>query len=146
MWEETFSRLVTIVLLALLIFIASVPLLKSMRTHLRYRRAKDPSAIAEAAFAHFESEAADLATARGPSETASGFARRVGKSHNLPRGKALELAQIYERAAYAKSGIDGSGATRAKRLAIALRGEMWSAAGLGSKIRRLFSPAGLLSR
>ena len=146
LWEETFSRLVTLVLLALLIFIVSVPLLKSFRTTLRYRRANDPSAIARAAFAHFETEAADLATPRGPSESASGFARRIGKSHNLPRGKALELAQIYERATYAKTGIDALGATRAKRLATALRAEMWAAAGLGGKVRRLFSPTGLLSR
>lgn len=146
LWERTFSRLVTVVLLALLVFIACVPLLKSVRTAVRYRRAKDPSAVAEAAFAHFEAEAADLATGRAPSESPSSFARRIDKSHNLPRGKALELAQIYERASYAKNGIDGAGAAHAKRLATALRGELWSAAGASGKVRRLFSPAGLLSR
>lgn len=145
-WQETFSLVVTSVFLALLVFIAAVPLLKSVRTAARYRRAKDPSAIAEAAFAHFESEAADLATGRAPSESASTFARRVGVTHNLPRGKAQELAQIYERATYARGGIDGSAADRAKRLAMGLRRELWSGAGMAGRIKRLFSPSGLLSR
>lgn len=145
-WEETFSRAVTFGFLALLIFIASIPLLKGLRTSLRYRRAHGPSAIAEAAFAHFESEAADLATARAPSESASGFARRVGSGSRLPRGKATELAAIYERAAYASDGVDMSSATRAKRLAMALRRELWSTSSLAGKAKRLFSPAGLLSR
>lgn len=145
-WEETFSRLLTFVLLAVLVFIASVPLLKTMRTTLRYRRARGPSALAEAAFAHFEAEAADLATARSPSESAASFARRLGAAYRLPRGNATELARIYEEAAYASDGVDMSSATRAKRLALALRRELWSSSSLAGRARRLFSPTGLISR
>ena len=146
LWQETFSRALTVLLIALLVFIASVPLLKSIRTSLRYRRAHGPTAVAEAAFVHFESEAADLASARRPSESAASFARRIGSNYSLPRGKASELAEIYERAAYASDGIETLAATRAKRLALALRRELWSTASLTGKVRRLFSPAGLLSR
>jgi transglutaminase-like putative cysteine protease len=145
-WEETFSTALSIVVLALLIFIASVPLLKTLRTSLRYRRAHSPWAVAVAAFAQFESEAADLASPRAPSESASGFARRMGAGYKVPRHNALELAAIYERATYANQGIDDAAATRARRLAGALRGELWSAASLGNKLRRLFSPSGLLTR
>jgi transglutaminase-like putative cysteine protease len=145
-WEETFSTALSIVLLAVLIFIASVPLLKTLRTSLRYRRAQTPGAVAVAAFAQFESEAADLASPRAPSESASGFARRMGSGYRVPRNNALELAAIYERATYASEAIDNSSAIRARRLAASLRGELWSAASLGNKLRRLFSPTGLLSR
>lgn len=146
LWEETFSRALTALFLALLVFIAFVPFLKSIRTSLRYRRARGPAEIAEAAFAHFEAEASDLATARAPSESAAGFARRIGANYSLPRGQAAELAEIYERATYGNKEIEPLAGTRAKRLAIALRRELWSTASLAGKIRRLFSPADLLSR
>jgi transglutaminase-like putative cysteine protease len=145
-WEETFSTVLSIVLLALLVFIALVPLMKMARTSFRYRRAASPSALAEAAFAHFEAEAAELASARSPSESATGFARRLGEGYKIPRGNAVELAAIYEKAAYASSGIENTTAQRARRLAVALRGELWAGATTGSRIKRLFSPAGLLSR
>lgn len=145
-WERTFSTALSIVLLAVLIFIASVPLLKAMRTSLRYRRAHTPRAVALAAFAQFEAEAADLASPRAPSESASGFARRMGSGYRVPRRNALELAAIYERATYAGKDIDHTSAVRARRLAASLRGELWSGASLGNRVRRLFSPAGLLSR
>jgi transglutaminase-like putative cysteine protease len=145
-WEQTFSAVLTILLLAFLLFIASVPGLKSLRTWTLYRSARTPSAVAEAAFAHFEREAADLANSRARSETASGFARRMGAAHRVPRSNVLELAAIYERASYAREGIDPTAATRAKRLAASLRRELWTSADFAQRVKRLFSPAGLLER
>jgi transglutaminase-like putative cysteine protease len=145
-WEEAFSRLLTFVLLALLVVIASVPLLKGARTSIRYRKARTPSAMAAAAFAHFETEAADLADARTPSESASRFARRLGDAKLLPGSNALELATIYERATYAREAIDDPSAVRARRLAFALRRQLWAEAGWWRRTKRLFSPVGLVSR
>lgn len=145
-WEETFSRAITILLLALLVFIASVPLLKTFKSSARYRTARTPSKIAEAAFAHFQAEAADLAASRAPSESASAFARRMASSFQVPRSSALELAAIYERATYGRDPIDKGSAIRARRLAAALRNELWTNASLWRRVKRLFSPAGLMPR
>lgn len=145
-WEETFSQVLTSLLLGVLAFIASIPVLKTLRTSIRYRSARDPAAVAAAAFTHFEREAADLATTRARSESASGFARRLGAAHRAPRGPALELASIFERAEYARDGIDDATARRARHLATSLRQELWTAAPLMRKLKRLFSPHGLLAR
>ena len=145
-WEQTFSAVLTIIIVAGLLFIASVPLLKGLRTWTRYRSARTPSSMAAAAFAHFEREAADLASSRTPSETASGFARRLGAAYQVPRSNVLELAAIYERATYAREGIDLEAATHARRLATNLRRELWASAGLTQRVKRLFSPIGLVER
>jgi transglutaminase-like putative cysteine protease len=143
-WERTFSTMVTFVLLALFLFILCVPLLKALRTAISYRSARTPESMAAAAFSQFEREAADLASSRDVSESASGFARRMGVSYKVPNSNALELAAIYERAAYARDGIDGSTAARAKRLAATLRNELWASATLMQRAKRLFSPASLM--
>jgi transglutaminase-like putative cysteine protease len=145
-WEEAFSRVLTALLLGVLVAIASIPLLKSLRTSIRYRTASHPAAVAAAAFSHFEREAADLATGRARSESATGFARRLGAAHRAPKGPALELASIYERAEYARDGIDDATAAEARRLATDLRHELWTAAPLMRKLKRLFSPSGLVAR
>ena len=145
-WEEAFSMLLSIILIAVLVFIASVPLLKAVRTWTRYRAASTPSAVAAAAFAHFENEAADLASPRSTSETASGYARRIGSAYRLPKSNLDELATIYERATYARDGIDDGTAGRARRLAVALRKQLWAEASWWQRAKRLFSPAGLVPR
>jgi transglutaminase-like putative cysteine protease len=145
-WEKAFSRVLTVVLLGVLLFIASVPLLKTLRTSVRYRSATTPSALAAAAFAHFESEAADLVAARAPSESASRFALRVGKMGRIPDPLLMELASIYERATYAREDIDTTMARRARQLALALRKQLWIEAGWWQRAKRVFSPIGLVPR
>lgn len=143
-WEETFARLVAVLVVSVLVLIALVPLLKAIRTWARYRGARTPTDDVAAAFAHFESEAAELALARAPSESASSFARRMGEAYRVPKAQALELATIYERALYGRTEIEPTMADAARRLAGQLRTPLWSGATWLQRARRLFSPKGLL--
>lgn len=145
-WEKTFSQVLSLLLLSVLLFIALVPLLKLARTWWRYRLARTPAELAAASFAHFEREAAELAQPRARSESASAFARRMGTGYRVPKSQALRLAAIYEAATYARDGIVQSSAQEAKQLARFLGRELWSGAGLWHKLRRLFSPGELFAR
>lgn len=143
-WEETFARLLTVLLIAILVGIALVPAMKGLRTGSRYRRAHSPTDQVAAAFAHFESEAAELAVARGVSESASAYARRMGEGYRVPKNSALELATIYERAMYGPTEVEADTARRARKLVAELRTPLWSGATWVQRLQRLFSPRGLL--
>ena len=142
-WEETFARLLTVLLIGVLVAIALVPAMKVLRTGARYRRAHSPTDQVAAAFAHFESEAAELAIARGSSESASAYARRMGEGYRVPKTSALELAAIYERAMYGPTEVGQATARRARELAAELRTPLWSGATWVQRLQRLFSPRGL---
>lgn len=143
-WEKTFARLLTGLLIVILAAIALVPAIKALRTGARYRRAHSPTDEVAAAFAHFESEAAELAVARGPSESASAYARRMGEGYRVPKASALELAALYERAMYGPNEIGADTARRARKLVTELRTPLWSGATWVQRLQRLFSPRGLL--
>lgn len=145
-WQETFSNMLSFVLLSLLALIAAVPVLKTGRTWLRYRAAREPGALTHAAFAQFEDEARELASPRRISESALAYARRMGAGYKVPGPQAIELATIYERSLYARAAIDEAQAAHARRLAKALRGHLWATAGSWSKLKRLFSPGSLFAR
>jgi transglutaminase-like putative cysteine protease len=143
-WAETFARLLSTLVVGILILIALVPVTKTVRTAVRYRRARTPIDQVAAAFAHFESEATELAGARGPSESATAYARRMGDGYHVPREAALQLATIYERAIYGPREVEATTAHTAKNLAGDLRGPLWSGATWLQRAQRLFSPKGLL--
>lgn len=145
-WQETFSDILSFVILSVLVLIGAVPLIKMGRTWLRYRFATNAGAVTYAAFAEFEDEAGELATPRRVSESALAYARRVGAGYKVPRSEAIELATIYERSLYARDGIDDAQALRAHRLAKRLRRQLWSSSGSWDKARRLFSPRSLFAR
>ena len=145
-WQKTFSALLKVLLIVLLIAIGSVPVVKAARSALLYRRARTPSDQAAAAFRHFELEAAELAVPRVPAESASRFARRLGARYKVPKKPAARLAAIYELATYGPRPLEVSLAEEARRNAHELRRALWSGATWWSRLQRLFSPAGLLTR
>jgi transglutaminase-like putative cysteine protease len=142
-WQRTFSMLIRIVAIGLLIFLALVPLLKELRTRRRYRNAAGGRALADAAFAHFEEEAADLATPRRPAESAQTFAERLAGHGQVPDRTALRLAQIYDAAVFAPRDLDNAQGAEAKELAGQLRHELWARASWWTRVGRLFSPRSL---
>ena len=144
-WQKTFSDLLAVLLIVLLISICSVPLVKTTRLALLYRGARTPGAEAAAAFRVFELEAAELASARAPSESASHFARRLGAGHSVPKKPAARLAAIYELATYGPRPLEAALAEEARTNARSLRRALWSGAGWWRRLQRLFSPAGLLT-
>lgn len=139
-WQKTFARLLTFTILAVLLFLLFVPGLKELRIRRRYARAEGPDALAAAAFAHLVDEATELASGKRPSESALAFARRLAASQRVNDRTALRLAEIFEAAAYSPNGIDGARAEEAKRLAKALRLQLWSKASWWERALRLFSP------
>jgi transglutaminase-like putative cysteine protease len=143
-WESTFARLAAAVLVGLLLFLIAVPALKVGRTALRYRRAHEPVALAEAAFADFEDVAGDLVTVRRRSESPASYARRVATRRRLPARPAVRLAGIYEAAEYARDDIDPGEAAEAHELARELRGRLWATSSWWERVVRLFSPRGVL--
>jgi transglutaminase-like putative cysteine protease len=145
-WEKAFSRFGrTLIVIAVLVLLL-IPLLKAARTALRYRRAKAALDVAEAAFAHFEDEAAELAEARAPSESAGAYIGRLLASRRLSAKGALTLARIYERAEYSPRGIADPEAEEARRLVRQLRADLWSRATWWDRAERLFSPKVLTRR
>ncbi len=143
LWFETFRDLLAIVGLIAATVLVLVPVLKELRIRRRYRRARDPVRVAEAAFTTFEREAAELASPRRPAESASAFARRLGGSHAVPADRATRLAGIYEAAEYSLEGISEGQANEARSLATELRSRLWKRASWYEKVRRLFSPRSL---
>lgn len=145
-WEKAFNRLVLGVAVALVLFLASVPVLKTWRIRRRYRRARSADGAAVAAFAHFEDDAAELATPRGTAESAAAYAARLGGLRKVPADDAARLASIYEAAEYGPRGVGPDQAGQAKVLARKLRGALWSRASWWARAARLFSPRRLVSR
>jgi hypothetical protein len=139
-WQRTFTRLVVYATVVLLLFLLSVPGLKEWRIRRRYAEATSPDALAAAAFVQFEDEAAELAEARSPWESALSYSRRLATQRNVTERSAIRLARIYEAAAYAADDISPDQAQEAKRLARTLRGQLWHAASWWSRLARLFSP------
>lgn len=143
-WEETFARVLAILLLAALLFIASVPAIKHWRIQRLYNRAADERSRAAAAFAEFQAEAAELASPRKRAESASAYARRIGASVAATRNPASRLASIYEQAEFAPTAPSPQLADEAKRLARQLKKTLWSQASWWQRMKRLLSPAGLI--
>ncbi|HEV3472438.1 MAG TPA: DUF4129 domain-containing protein, partial [Actinomycetota bacterium] len=145
-WQETFSDLLSVLLIAVLLFICSVPLIKAARTALLYRRADGPEAHAAAAYRHFELEASELAGPRSPAESASRFARRLGAAHKVPKKPASQLATIYEMATYGPRPLSLEAAEDALAQSRILRRALWNGATWWQRLARLFSPVGLINR
>lgn len=144
-WQRTFGRMLTVLIIALLVFLIAVPLLKEMRIRRRYARSTDPDDIAASAFVHFQDEAAELADERHPWESAMTYATRMRTTGALGDGSARRLAELYEMAAYAAVHLTTQQAAEAKRLAQKLRGQLWSGAPWPARVARLFSPRRLRS-
>jgi transglutaminase-like putative cysteine protease len=145
-WEKAFSRFGRTLLVVAVLLLLAIPLLKAARTALRYRRANGALDVAEAAFAHFEDEAAELADARAPSESAGAYVGRLLASRRLSAKGALTLARIYERAEYSPRGIADPEAEEARRLVRQLRADLWTRATWWDRAERLFSPKVLARR
>jgi transglutaminase-like putative cysteine protease len=143
-WRTAFFRLATVVGALLILFLLGVPALKAALIRRRYLRARNSPARIAAAFAEFETEAADLATARSRSESAVAFARRLARSGSVPTRPALRLAAIFEAATYGPKSTSWPNPEEAKRLARQLRRSLWAEAGWWNRVQRLFSPAALV--
>ena len=138
-WRAAFWQLLTVVAILVAAYLLLVPLAKELQIRRRYLRAQSPAEITRAAFAHFEDEAAELAVARRPSETAVAFARRVAQLERASIETATRLAQIYEAAVFAPRAMDRERALEAKRLMRGLRGSLWNKASWWQRAARLFS-------
>ena len=145
-WEKAFDRLVAGVAVALIVFLASVPALKTWRIRRRYRRARGADGQAAAAFAHFEDDAAELAGPRGSAESAAAYTTRLARLRKVPAEDASRLASIYEAAEYGPRGVRPAQARQAKALARKLRSALWSRASWWARAARLFSPRRLVGR
>ena len=145
-WEAAFENLLRVLVIAGFAFLLAVPLLKELRTRRRYARADGARSRATAAFLEFEDVAAELASPRSGAESAVAYARRISRSHRVPRPPALRLARIFEAAQYAPEEIPEQQVTEARRLARDLRRTLWSEATWWERASRLFSPVRLLGR
>lgn len=141
-WARFGRRLIVLAILALL----AIPILKGVRTAVRYARAGGPRDLVEAAFAHFEEEASELASARARSESAGAYVSRLLSSKKLSAKEALRLARIYERAEYSLDGIGQPDAEEARRLVRQLRVDLWTSASWWERAERIFSPKTLARR
>lgn len=142
-WQKTFAEILRVGAVALLLFLALVPLIKEWRTRRRYRTAAGPRELAGAAFLHFEEEAAGLASPRRPSETAQTFAERLAERGKVSDRAANRLAALYEAAVFSPQEIQPYEGAEAQDLAGSLRHEMWSRASWWTRATRLFSPRSL---
>ncbi|HJR44012.1 MAG TPA: DUF3488 and transglutaminase-like domain-containing protein [Actinomycetota bacterium] len=145
-WQKTFTRIALTLALLGLLYLALVPALKTAQVRSRYARAKEPRGAAAAAFAELEFEAAGLAMPRARAETASSYARRLAALPGLPAGQLHRLASIYEAAEYAPTAPPPQTAAEAKRLARQLKARLWAQASWWSRLKRLWSPVGLVRR
>jgi transglutaminase-like putative cysteine protease len=139
-WQKTFARLLLFVGACSLIFLAFVPLIKERRIRKRYTEASGPDGVAAAAFKQFTEEAAELAEPRRASESALAYCLRMATAKRVADRTALRLAHIYEAAAYGAQDITPELAEEARRLARALRSQLWHQASWWSRAVRLFSP------
>ncbi|HEX2050444.1 MAG TPA: DUF3488 and transglutaminase-like domain-containing protein [Actinomycetota bacterium] len=144
-WERRFARLLTIVALGVLAFLAGVPALKGWRVRRRYARARDAREAIAAAFEDFEQAAADLATPRSRAETATAYATRVTRAAKLSEDAGRRLASLYDAALYAPSELRDERAREARSLVKQLKDGLWSQASWWSRGTRVFSTRGLAS-
>jgi transglutaminase-like putative cysteine protease len=145
-WRGAFNRFVQVTLLLVVAFLVAVPLLKRWQTRRRYDRARTDSALAAAAFAHFQDEAAWVSMPRVASESASAFALRVAAARQLPQSVALRLAVLYDAAQYSSTGVNRDEATEARSLAGRLDSALWATASIADRASMLFSPKGVFAR
>ena len=144
-WRRAFLRIAAIAGLIVLLFLTAVPALKSWIKRRRYTRAKSSNELAHAAFADFEQEAADLASARSPAESPNAFVARLVRLHEVESRSATRLAALLQEAAYAPGPVSQAQAAEARRLARLLRRDLWSRATWWERTERLFSPTIVLS-
>ena len=145
-WEKAFARFGRALVVLVLFVLIAIPLLKALRTALRYSRAGAPEDVAEAAFAQFQDEAAELAEPRVASESAGAYVGRLLATKRLSPKAGLGLAHIYERAEYSPSGIEDPEAEEARRLVRQLRVDLWSSASWWDRAERVFSVKTLTRR
>jgi hypothetical protein len=145
-WREGFRRVLTVLGIVVFLFLASVPLVKQLRSARLYRKAADDRARAAAGFVEFQQEAAEFTRARGSAESATSFARRVAAARKIPLDEAVRLAAIYDAANYAPVEIEAGRVEEARDLAKRLRSRLWMSSSLWEKALRLFRPSGLLGR
>ncbi len=143
-WKAAFSRFAGILAALLAALVIALPLFKRARIRRRYARARDPSAVAAAAFAHCHDAAAALLGARRPSESATDFARRVAERLPVPEGPARRLAALHDAACYSPAGLDRVEGAEARSLARRLDAALWSSASAQGRLTLLFSPRGLV--
>ena len=144
-WQQRFAVIWRAALVLLALFLLLVPLLKEVRTKRRYARASSPSDATAAAFSQFLDDASELTLERAPAESAIAYASRLGRRRMVNPLHAGRLAQLFERAEYSAMGTDSGQAAEAKRLAATLRRSMWKQASWWMRLRRLFSPTGLVA-
>lgn len=138
-WQKTFSRILAVLAGAVILFLIAAPALKEARIRRRYGRVADANDLATAAFAHFDDEAAELASRRRAGESAIAFARRLSGAGTVSERTAMRLAEIFEAAAYAGTSITREQGMEAKRLAAALRSQLWGQASWWARAQRLFA-------
>jgi transglutaminase-like putative cysteine protease len=144
-WQQRFAVIWRAALVLLALFLVLVPLLKEARTKRRYRRASSPSATTAAAFFQFLDDSSELTLERAPAESAIAYASRLGSRQMVNPLHAGRLAQLFERAEYSAMGTHAGQAAEARRLARTLRRSMWRQASMWMRLRRLFSPTGLVA-
>lgn len=142
-WAETFRRVAAVIAILLLLFLAATPALKEWTIRRAYAQAATPRDMAGAAYREFLINAGELASAKGPAESARSYARRLADSVGLPQRPMLRLAAIYEASEYAREELGDDLAGEARKLARELRSGLWGAAPWWNRVLRLFSPRGL---
>jgi hypothetical protein len=144
-WQQRFAVIWRAALVLLALFLLLVPLVKEGRTKRRYARASSPSDVTAAAFSQFLDDASELTLERAPAESAIAYASRLGRRQMVNPLHADRLAQLFERAEYSAMGTNSEQAAEARRLAATLRRSMWRQASWWMRLRRLFSPTGLVA-
>jgi transglutaminase-like putative cysteine protease len=144
-WQQRFAVIWRAALVLFALYLLLIPVLKEARTMRRYKRASSPSEVTAAAFFQFLDDASELTLERAPAESAIAYASRLGHKQMVNSLHAGRLAQLFERAEYSALGTDSGQAAEARRLARTLRRSLWRQASLWTRLRRLFSPTGLVA-
>jgi Transglutaminase-like superfamily/TgpA N-terminal domain len=144
-WAGTFKRVFVVIALLTVLFLAATPALKEWGIRRAYAQARTPRDLAGAAFREFLINAGELASAKGPAESARAYARRLSDSAGLPLRTVVRLAAIYEASEYAREELGDEVASEARTLTREMRGKLWGSAPWWNRLLRLFSPGGLRS-
>jgi len=119
-WRSTVARMVA--LLAVVAYLAGVPLAHRLRRSRRRDRATNPTARVLLAWTEAEEDMARAGLAPRPAETAGEYADRASGGTEPATGTALvELAGEVSTAAYSPLGADEHAAARAETAAAAVR-------------------------
>jgi transglutaminase-like putative cysteine protease len=145
-WRDAFARVVVALIVGAVAWIILVPLAKQIRITRRYRRANGETELVNAAFAQFESDAAQFGKSRVPSESPSSFVEKLLASEAVEPGPARRLADLAERAEYSAEGSDEAQARESALLARRLRRSLWSRTSLLGRVVAIWSPRGLLPK